>query len=103
MSLTVVFPGEDMQDCHVSAQIMFTYDYLYSHHLFLFWQRESVSESFFEILTSNYGPGPYGYCPGPLIILKNLEVKYAPGPYLKSTLLQKHISNMLLDQCAFQI
>ena len=29
--------------------------------------------------------------------------KYAPGPYLKSTLLQEHVCYMLLEQYAFQI
>ena len=31
-----------------------------------------------------------------------MHFKYAPGPYLKSTL-QEHIANMLLEQYAFQI
>ena len=50
------------------------------------------------------GPGPLGpYGPGPLIILKNILSSNSPGPYLKSTLLQEHIANMLLEQFAFQI
>ena len=32
-----------------------------------------------------------------------LKVKYAPESYLKSILLQEHIANMLMEQCAFQI
>ena len=28
--------------------------------------------------------------------------RYATGPYLKSILLQEHIANKLLEQCAFQ-
>ena len=31
------------------------------------------------------------------------KLKYAPGPYLKCTLLQKNVCYMLLKQCAFQI
>ena len=65
--------------------------------------------SFFDILASTYGPGPYGpgplgpNDPGPLIILKNILSSNAPGPYLKIILLQEHVANMLLEQCAFQI
>ena len=28
--------------------------------------------------------------------------RYAPGPYLKSILLQEHLANILLEQCAFK-
>ena len=34
----------------------------------------------------------------PSIIWKNTFSQYAPGPYLKSKLLQKHIANMVLEQ-----
>ena len=32
-----------------------------------------------------------------------LMLQKAPGPYLKNIMLQEHIANMLLEQCAFQI
>ena len=50
----------------------------------------------------SWDPWPY-YGPGPLIILKIFLVRYALRPQLKSILLQEHIANMLLEQCAFQI
>ena len=56
----------------------------------------NLPDRFFEILTLTYGPGQ-------LIILKNEKSNMASGPYLKSTLLQEHIGNMLLEQSAFQI
>ena len=73
----------------------------------------NVPGSFMEIFASTYGSG-YGPAPsrttisvpGPLINsdnLKEFKGKYAPGSYLKCTLLQEHVSgavcfsNMVLD------
>ena len=60
---------------------------------------------FLEIYGSGpHPPGPY-YGAGTLLL--NLDevfsVTHDPGAYFKSTLLQEHIANMPLMQCAFQI
>ena len=65
---------------------------------------KELQSSFFDVLVSTCGLRPlrpYYYIT--LIISKNILSLNGPGPYLKSILLKKHLTNMLPEQCAFQI
>ena len=101
------------------------------HSLFgiLFPGLTQVPAAFMRFLASTYGPGSWAVCvlgvgwdayksrttwfwtirtlwSGAINNLEDyskVRYRYAPCPYLTSILLQEHIANMLLEQCAFQI
>ena len=81
------FLGINIKNCPPSKLFLFT-------SLSIRDVKQSYLVRFLEILVSAYSLGPYA--PGPLIIWKNIPSKYAPGPYLKCTLLHEHIANLML-------
>ena len=63
---------------------------------------QPTDRRFLEILASTFMVQDHG--PGSLIIWKNfLSQTCSMGPYLKCTLLLKHVCYMLLEQYAYQI